>query len=92
MTPRSRTLSPQARQQMAAVAGLRWRVFVNSLRTFRGRMELASRIFISLAFLGGGIGGAVGLGGAAWFLILHGNVEWLGPCCGRSFSSGSFFP
>lgn len=66
-----------ARQQMAAVAELRWRIFVNSLRTVRGRLELASRIFISLAFVGGGIGGAVGLGGAAWFLLSQGNPEWL---------------
>ncbi len=68
----------RARQQLAAVARLRWRIFVNSLRTKRGRLELASRIFISLAFLGGGIGGAIGLGGAAWFLLTQGNPDWLG--------------
>jgi ABC-2 type transport system permease protein len=92
ITPDSRTLSRQARQQMAAVAGLRWRVFVNSLRTFRGRLELASRIFISLAFLGGGIGGAVGLGGAARFLILHGNVAWLGTLLWPVFLFWQLFP
>src|SRR6185369_14024624 len=92
MTSRSLNLAPQARQQMAAVAGLRWRVFVNSLRTFRGRLELASRIFISLAFLGGGIGGAVSLGGAAWFLILHGNVEWLGTLLWPVFLFWQLFP
>jgi ABC-2 type transport system permease protein len=92
MTSRSLNLAPQARQQLAAVAGLRWRVFVNSLRTFRGRLELASRIFISLAFLGGGIGGAVGLGGAAWFLILHGNVEWLGTLLWPVFLFWQLFP
>ncbi len=92
MASRGLSLSPQARQQMAAVAGLRWRVFVNSLRTFRGRLELASRIFISLAFLGGGIGGAVGLGGAAWFLILHGNVEWLGTLLWPVFLFWQLFP
>jgi len=77
MSGSSRNPSPSARQQMAAVAELRWRIFVNSLRTVRGRLELASRIFISLAFVGGGIGGAVGLGGAAWFLLSQGNPEWL---------------
>jgi len=46
---------------MAAVAELRWRIFVNSLHTFRGRLELASRIFVGIAFVAGGIGGAVGL-------------------------------
>jgi ABC-2 type transport system permease protein len=92
MTSPSLTLPPQARQQLAAVAGLRWRVFVNSLRTFRGRLELASRIFISLAFLAGGIGGAVGLGGAAWFLISHGNAEWLGTLLWPVFLFWQLFP
>ena len=92
ITPDSRTLSPQARQQMAAVAGLRWRVFVNSLRTFRGRLELASRIFVSLAFLAGGIGGAIGLGGAAWFLVLQGNAEWLGALLWPVFLFWQLFP
>ena len=92
MTSRTLNLAPQAHQQLVAVAGLRWRVFVNSLRTFRGRLELASRIFISLAFLGGGIGGAVGLGGAAWFLILHGNVEWLGTLLWPVFLFWQLFP
>ena len=92
MTSPTLNLAPQARQQLAAVAGLRWRVFINSLRTFRGRLELASRIFISLAFLGGGIGGAVGLGGAAWFLILHGNVEWLGTLLWPVFLFWQLFP
>ena len=89
----SRHLSPapQARQQLAAIAELRWRIFVNSLRTFRGRLELVSRIFIGLAFVAGGIGGAIGLGGAAWFLISEGNPEWLGALLWPVFLSGSSF-
>ena len=92
MTPGSLSLAPQARQQMAAVAELRWRIFANSLRTFRGRLELASRIFISLAFLAGGIGGAVGLGGAAWFVISQGNPEWLGALLWPVFLFWQLFP
>jgi ABC-2 type transport system permease protein len=69
--------APQAHEQWAAVADLRWRMLINSLRKPGGRLELASRIFISLAFLAGGVGGAVGLGGAAWFLTSQGNPEWL---------------
>ncbi len=69
---------PSARQQLAAVAELRWRIFVNSLQTFRGRLELASRIFIGLAFMAGGIGRRDGLGGVAWFLVTDGSPEWLG--------------
>ena len=77
---------------MAAVAELRWRIFANSLRTFRGRMELASRIFIGLAFVAGGIGGAVGLGGAAWFVISQGNPEWLGGLLWPVFLFWQLFP
>src|SRR6476620_10036322 len=92
MTSRSLSLSPQARQQMAAVAELRWRIFVNSLRTFRGRLELASRIFIGLAFVVGGIGGAVGLGGAAWFVFSQGTADWLGALLWPVFLFWQLFP
>jgi len=92
MTRDRLSLVPQARQQMAAVAELRWRIFVNSLRTFRGRLEFASRIFIGLAFVAGGIGGAVGLGGAAWFVISQGNAEWLGGLLWPVFLFWQLFP
>src|ERR1700693_6250755 len=78
MTPVGASVAPPARQHLATVAELRWRIFVNSLRTVRSRLELASRIFVSLAFLAGGVGGAIGLGGAAWFSVSQGNPEWLG--------------
>jgi ABC-2 type transport system permease protein len=81
-----------ARQQLAAVAELRWRIFVNSLRTVRSRLELASRIFVSLAFLAGGIGGAIGLGGAAWFSVSQGNPEWLGGLLWPVFLFWQLFP
>src|SRR5260221_10591531 len=83
---------PQARWQIAAVAELRWRTFVNSLRTFRGRLELASRIFVGIAFATGGIGGAMGLGGAAWYLMSEGNAVWLGPLLLPSFFFWQVFP
>jgi ABC-2 type transport system permease protein len=92
MTPGGLSSAPQARQQLAAVAELRWRIFANSLRTFRGRLELASRIFIGLAFVAGGIGGAVGLGGAAWFVISQGNAEWLGGLLWPVFLFWQLFP
>jgi ABC-2 type transport system permease protein len=92
MIPDKLSLTPQARQQLAAVAELRWRIFANSLRTFRGRLELASRIFIGLAFVAGGIGGAVGLGGAAWFVISQGNAEWLGGLLWPVFLFWQLFP
>ncbi len=92
LNPAGLNLRPPARWQLAAVAELRWRIFVNSLHTFRGRLELASRIFAGIAFVAGGIGGAVGLGGAAWFLILDGNAEWLGALLWPVFLFWQLFP
>ncbi len=91
MTPRL-SLAPHARQQVAAVAELRWRIFANSLGSFRGRMELASRIFLALALVAGGIGGAVGLGGAAWFVFTQGDAEWLGGLLWPVFLFWQLFP
>jgi ABC-2 type transport system permease protein len=63
------TISREARGQIAAIARVRWQLFVNSLRTIHGRLELVSRGLIGLGFAFGGIGGAFGLGTAAWFFI-----------------------
>jgi ABC-2 type transport system permease protein len=92
MTQGVPTPAPHARQQLMAVAELRWRIFANSLRTFRGRLELASRIFIGLAFAAGGIGGAIGLGGAAWFVISQKDAEWLGGLLWPVFLFWQLFP
>jgi ABC-2 type transport system permease protein len=92
MTQGSPSSAPHARQQLAAVAELRWRIFANSLRTFRGRLELASRIFIGVAFVAGGIGGAFGLGGAAWFVVSQKNPEWLGGLLWPVFLFWQLFP
>ncbi len=83
---------PGTRQQMAVVAGLRWRIFLNSLRTFRGRLELASRVFVGIAFVAGGIGGAIGLGTTAWYLMSAGKVEWLGTLLWPVFLFWQLFP
>jgi ABC-2 type transport system permease protein len=90
LNPADATLHP--RWQLAAVADLRWRIFINSLRTFRGRMELASRVLVGIAFVTGGIGGAVGLGGAAWFLMSEGSSEWLGALLWPVFLFWQLFP
>lgn len=67
----------KSREQFAAIAQLRWRIFVNSLRTLRGRLEVVSWIFVGLLFAGMGIGGTFGLGAAAWFLASQRQFEWL---------------
>jgi ABC-2 type transport system permease protein len=70
-------LRPGRRGQLVAIAGLRWRLFVNSLRSRRGALELVSRIFIGIAFALGGFGGAFGMGVAAFFFIEQGKPELL---------------
>jgi ABC-2 type transport system permease protein len=69
--------SQAQRGQFAAIADLRWRLFVNSLRTIRGQLELVSHIIVGLAFALGGLGGALGLGIGAFYLVSGGNPELL---------------
>ncbi|MGA7402496.1 MAG: hypothetical protein WBW38_20930, partial [Candidatus Sulfotelmatobacter sp.] len=63
--------------QLSAIAWLRWRLFLNALRTTRGQLELISHIFVSLAFAIGGVGGAVFMGVATYFLLSSGKPEML---------------
>lgn len=65
------------RTQLAAIAELRWRLFVNALRTTRGKLELVSHVIVSIAFAIGGIGGAFGMGIAASLMISAGKPELL---------------
>lgn len=70
-------LTLQSRGQLAAIAQVRWRMFTHSLRTTRGAAELFSRIVISIVVTGGGIGGAVLLGVAAWYFVSQGKPDGL---------------
>src|ERR1700722_17955897 len=90
--PVGANLGPQPHLQMTAVAELQWRLFVNTLRTFHGRLELVSRIFLGIFFVAGGVGGSVGLGGAAWFLMLEGKAERLGALLWPVFLFWQLFP
>src|ERR1039458_6349114 len=65
------------RTQLTAIAWLRWRLFVNALRTAQGKLELLSRILVSLAFTILGLGGAFGLGFLAFFCLSQGKPQLL---------------
>jgi ABC-2 type transport system permease protein len=65
------------RNQLSAIARLRWQLFVNSLHTIRGRLEMVSRAILMLTFVAGGLAGGIGLGLAAYFLMVRGETEWL---------------
>jgi len=69
------TSSVYRRGQLSAIANLRWRMFVNSLRTKRGKMELASRIVVTLVFVAGGLGGFAAAAGSAWYFLSEGKPE-----------------
>ena len=63
--------------QLSAIATLRWRIFVNGLRSRRGKMELVSRLLVTLAFALGGLGGFAATSGLSWYFVSHGNAAFL---------------
>jgi ABC-2 type transport system permease protein len=65
------------RAQLTAIAALRWRMFVNGLRTKRGKMELVSRILITASFALGGLGGFTAATGFAWYFVSQNKAEYL---------------
>jgi len=69
--------NPRRTTQLAAIAWLRWRLFVNALRTRRGQLELASRILVTFAFTIFALGGAFGLGVIAYLMLSQGKPEVL---------------
>ncbi|MGC2537283.1 MAG: hypothetical protein WA350_10890 [Candidatus Sulfotelmatobacter sp.] len=70
-------LTVHRRTQLTAIAWLRWRLFVNTLRTTRGQLELLSRILVSLAFAILGLGGAFGMGVLAYVVLSQGKPQML---------------
>ena len=65
------------RAQLTAVAELRWRMFLNSLRSKRGKMELLSRIIVTTAFALGGLGAFAAAVGMSWYCVSQGKPERL---------------
>ena len=71
------TSNVHRRAQLAAIANLRWRMFVNGLRSKRGKMELFSRIIVTSAFAIGGLGAFSGAAGLSWYFVSQGKAEML---------------
>jgi ABC-2 type transport system permease protein len=67
----------QRRTQLSAIAWLRWRLFLNALRTTQGKLEFFSRVLVSIAFTILGLGGSFGMGLLAFFCLSHGEPQWL---------------
>ena len=80
------------RSQLTAIATLRWHMFVNGLRTRRGKMELASRVVIASVFTLGGLGAFSACIGMSWFFVSDGRPELLAIPLWMVFLFWQFFP
>lgn len=78
--------------QVRSIAELRWRMFVNNLRTKRGKMELASRIIVTGAFAVGGLGGFAAAIGTSWYVVSQGGAEYLAFLLWMVFFFWQIFP
>ena len=65
------------RGQLTAIANLRWRMFVNGLRSKRGKLELFSRIVVTGAFALGGLGGFAAAIAFSYYFISQDKPEFL---------------
>lgn len=63
--------------QITTIAELRWRMFVNSLRTRRGKMELVSRILVTSVFVICGLAAFATAVGTSWLVVSQGKAEFL---------------
>ena len=85
-------LNVYRRGQLTAIANLRWRMFVNGLRTKRGKMELVSRIVVAIVFAFGGLGGAAGMGFGAYYFVADNRPEQLAIILWPVFFFWQLFP
>ncbi len=70
-------ISAMVRGQYAALAEMRWRMLMNSLRTRRGNFELAARIFRVGFFSLVGLAVGVGMGFGAGEMASNGELQFL---------------
>ena len=82
----------QVRDQLKVIALVRWEIFLHSLRTTRGTLELFSRIVIGAVITTGGLGGATLLGIGAFYFVSQGSPEFLAFLLWPVFMFWQFFP
>jgi ABC-2 type transport system permease protein len=66
------TLVPDRQEQLRLVGWLRWRLFVNSLRTGRGKAELVSKVILNIGIVVVVLVLGPLLGVGSWYAISHG--------------------
>jgi ABC-2 type transport system permease protein len=80
------------RYQLSAVAELRGRMFINRLRTRRGKVELVSRIIVGSVFAFGGLGLFAFALGLSWVSVSEGELRLLAIPFWVVFFLWQFFP
>lgn len=78
--------------EMTAVAELRWRMFLNGLRTRRGKMEFASRVIVAIIFAAGALGIFSAAIGLSWFCVSEGKPERIAFILWPLFTLWQVFP
>lgn len=85
-------IRPEVSAQLIAIADLRWRMFLNGLRSKRGKMELASRILVTLAFTLGGLLAFALATAVAWYSLSRNHTEYLALLFWAVFFFWQLFP
>jgi ABC-2 type transport system permease protein len=83
---------PGVGQMLAIIATLRWRLFVNSMRTIRGRLEAVSRLFAVITMFTLAFGGAFALGGFSYFAVDRGKFVLLAALLWVVFAFWQMYP
>jgi ABC-2 type transport system permease protein len=81
-----------ARNQYAAILRARLQTFAHSLRSSRGVVNLLSRAIVGIMIAFGGLGGAVGLGSAAWMFVTDRKPAWIAALLWFVFVFWQMFP
>jgi ABC-2 type transport system permease protein len=78
--------------QLLAIAQLRWWMFLNGLRSRRGKAELASRLLVTSFFALGGFGAFAAAAGFSWYFVSNGEAQLLAILLWPIFFFWQFFP
>jgi ABC-2 type transport system permease protein len=86
------TTSYPVSSQLKVIAELRWRMFVNGLRSRRGKTELVSRLVVTSVFALGGAGGFLVASFFSYVLVSQGKPEFLAVILWPIFLFWQLFP
>ncbi|HET9409702.1 MAG TPA: hypothetical protein VFO39_20870 [Candidatus Sulfotelmatobacter sp.] len=79
-------------RQLITVGYLRWRMFVNGLRTRRGKTEMVARSVVGFAFGVGALLGAIFTGVGSWYFVSQAKAEYLAAIFWGVFLFWQMFP